>query len=154
MTAEITTSSPEETQDLARRLAGLLSGGEVIVLMSDLGGGKTTFTQGLLLGLGYAGKVTSPTFTLNNIYSLPGGLAVHHYDLYRLSVGGVVAAELAEDIATPKIITVIEWPAAAERELPADRLTINFEPISDSGRVLRLIGSGPVSDHLVSEIKL
>ena len=153
MTIDITTSNAEETKSVARRLSGCLTGGEVIVLLSDLGGGKTTFTQGLMLGLGYTGPVTSPTFTLSNIYPLSGGLFVHHYDLYRLSEGGVVASELAEDIALPNIITVIEWPAAAEQVLPADRLNIVFEPISDTGRKLQLTGSGPISNRLVNELK-
>jgi len=124
----------------------------VVELASDLGGGKTTFVQGLARALGYTGAVTSPTFTLSNIYALPDGREIHHYDLYRLGEAGVVGAELGEDIGEPTIITVIEWAGVAETRLPADHLTIRFEVTSDTGRKLIFSGSGPLSDKIVHQL--
>ncbi len=152
MTYEITTTSSEATKSAARRLSQCLQGGEVIELVSDLGGGKTTFVQGLAEGLGYTGPVTSPTFTLSNAYALEGGRQLHHYDLYRLSEGGVLADELVEDMADADIITVIEWPAVAEASLPEDHLTITIEVTSDTGRRLVFTSAGPKSAKIIEEI--
>jgi tRNA threonylcarbamoyladenosine biosynthesis protein TsaE len=138
---------------VAQRLAKLLKGGEVIELTSDLGGGKTTFVQGLAAGLGYDGPVTSPTFTLSQIYKLSEPLELHHYDLYRLGQSGVVGDELAEDLEDAHIITVIEWAGIVEDELPKDRLRISFEVTGDRTRQLTVTSSGDVSDRLAQGIK-
>src|ERR1035437_7467729 len=108
MTYATSTTSPAESAQLASRLATLLRGGEVIELASDLGGGKTTFVQGLAQALGFTGRVASPTFTLAQVYPLPNGLELHHYDLYRLGAAGIIGNELAEDMGQPKVITIIE----------------------------------------------
>lgn len=149
MTYVISTSDSAATQAAAKRLAKLLSGGEVVELTSDLGGGKTTFVQGLARGLGYEGEVTSPTFTLGRIYQLSSGLELHHYDLYRLGTSGVVGDELAEDLADPHVITVIEWAGVVESQLPEDRLRIEFSATADTGRDLRFTAGGPVSQRLL-----
>ena len=152
MTYAISTIGSEDTQSLAARLAKLLKGGEVLELASDLGGGKTTFVQGLTRGLGYHGEVTSPTFTLSQVYKLTPSLEVHHYDLYRLGESGIVGDELAEDLGDPHIITVIEWAGVAEQVLPADRLRIEFNVTGDTDRELMFSSGGPVSDHLIKEL--
>ncbi len=129
-----------------------MKGGEVIELISDLGGGKTTFVQGLAAGLGYEGAVTSPTFTLGNVYRIGSNLQIHHYDLYRLGEGGVLADEIAEDIGDPSIITIIEWASVAEAQLPPDRLRINFEVTADTQRQLSFSSGGPVSGAIIKEL--
>jgi tRNA threonylcarbamoyladenosine biosynthesis protein TsaE len=146
---EITTTSSQATKDVARQLAGWLRGGEVIELVSDLGGGKTTFVQGLAAGLGYTLPVTSPTFTLSNIYELRGGRELHHYDLYRLSEAGILAEELEEDMTRPNIMTIIEWACVASDKLPADHLTIRLEPIAQDARSITMTSGGPISERLV-----
>src|SRR5690349_9805043 len=81
--------SPDETRDIAGRVARLLRPGDVVLLHGDLGAGKTTFAQGLGAALGVSDFVQSPTFTLVNDYAAaanPAGIAVvHHLDLYRLA---------------------------------------------------------------------
>jgi tRNA threonylcarbamoyladenosine biosynthesis protein TsaE len=151
-TYEIITESPDDTKLFAQRLSHLLQGREVIELVSDLGGGKTTFTQGLAAGLGFKGPVTSPTFTLSQIYQLPGQRELHHYDLYRLGEAGVVGFELGEDIGQEGIITVIEWGAVARDIMPADRLTITFNVTAENARQLVLTAGGPVSNHILTEL--
>ncbi|HEY2003798.1 MAG TPA: tRNA (adenosine(37)-N6)-threonylcarbamoyltransferase complex ATPase subunit type 1 TsaE [Candidatus Saccharimonadia bacterium] len=152
MNYEISTTNSEATQALATKLAKHLKGGEVIELASDLGGGKTTFVQGLARGLGYHGDVTSPTFTLSQIYKLPS-LEIHHYDLYRLGETGVVGDELTEDLHDPFVVTVIEWGGIMEAHLPKDRLRISFEVTGDNDRRLTFTAGGPVSEHLLKELK-
>ena len=121
--------------------------------MSDLGGGKTTFVQGLARGLGYRGPVTSPTFTLSQVYRLSPQLELHHYDLYRLGQSGAVGDELAEDLHDTAVITVIEWADIAERDLPADRLRIQFNVTSDTGRNLKFSAGGRRSTHILEALK-
>ncbi len=152
MTYEITTTSSSATQALAAKLAVYLKGGEVIELASDLGGGKTTFVQGLVKALGYEGDVTSPTFTLSQIYKLLNGLEVHHYDLYRLDEGGIVGDELAEDMGDPANITLIEWAGIAQDLLPADRIRIEFTAIDENKREIKLSGLGSASAELLAQV--
>ena len=79
------TQDADETRALAERLGLLLRAGDVLCLLGDLGAGKTTFTQGLALGLGLPPEepVRSPTFTL--VSEHPGGrLSLYHFDVYRL----------------------------------------------------------------------
>jgi len=153
MTYEITTTEPAATQLLAARLAKLLQGGETIELMSDLGGGKTTFVQGLARALSYNGRVTSPTFTLSNTYVGETGLEIHHYDLYRLAEGGIVGEELAEDVADPNIITVIEWAGIADAKLPSDRLVIRITVTGDTDRTFSVSAGGPRSSQLLTGLQ-
>src|SRR3546814_310559 len=100
-----TTSSAAETEALAEQLAKNLRGGEAIELISDLGGGKTTFVRGLARGLDIKSQVTSPTFTVNREYS--GRLRLHHYDFYRLNVAGIMSAELSESVSDKAGVVVV-----------------------------------------------
>jgi tRNA threonylcarbamoyladenosine biosynthesis protein TsaE len=152
MTFAISTSDSAVTQSLAAKLATRLTGGEVIELVSDLGGGKTTFVQGLARGLGYEGAVTSPTFALSQIYKLPS-FEIHHYDLYRLGQIGVLGDELAEDVKDPQVVTVIEWAGIVAEELPRDRLVINFKVTGENSRELSFASSGPASDRLAGALE-
>jgi tRNA threonylcarbamoyladenosine biosynthesis protein TsaE len=153
MTFEISTSSSAATQAVAHHLAPALDGGDVLELVSDLGGGKTTFTQGLAKALGYTGPVTSPTFALSQIYQLSSELELHHYDLYRLGAAGVLGDELAEDLRDPHVITVIEWPALAEPDLPADHLRIEFTVTGESDRRINFTAGGTRSGQLIAALQ-
>ena len=75
--------SEAETEALGARLAAVLSPGDVVAYRGGLGMGKTAFTRGLARGLGYSGRVTSPTFTIVNEYE-GGRLPLFHFDMYRL----------------------------------------------------------------------
>ena len=153
MTYDIASKSPASTQDVAARLASFLKGGEVIELTSDLGGGKTTFVQGLARGLGYRADVTSPTFVLSRVYQISADLEIHHYDLYRLGISGVIGEQLAEDLKDPHVVTIIEWAGLVEHQLPDDRVTVTLELTGDESRNLKFVSGGPVSNRLLKELK-
>lgn len=127
------------TDEMMRRLGCLvgtrLRGGEVIELVGDVGAGKTTFVKGIGEGLQVDDDVQSPSFTISRVYSCRDGLELHHYDLYRLSVAGVMEYELAESLQQPHAVTVIEWAETVHNVLPEQRLviTINYQP-QDEGR--------------------
>lgn len=120
-----------DTERLGQLLGQNLHGGEVLELRSDLGGGKTTFTKGLAAGLKTSSTVSSPSFTISQIYK-SGDLSIHHYDFYRLEDPGVVASQLAESLDDPDAITVVEWAKAVAHVLPQNRLVIEFKPMTIS----------------------
>ena len=80
---EIWTQSPEETEQVGAALAARLQPGQVVAFRGPLGAGKTAFTRGLARGLGVAGPVTSPTYTIVNEYT-GGRMPLFHFDMYRL----------------------------------------------------------------------
>jgi tRNA threonylcarbamoyladenosine biosynthesis protein TsaE len=132
---QTTSNSAEETERLAEKIGAALKGGEVIELVSDLGGGKTTFVRGLMRGLGSEDKVASPTFTVSKLYKA-GKIEVHHFDFYRLHEAGIVADELAEVAGDPMAIVVVEWADVVQHVLPAARLTITIGQRPDGSRTL------------------
>lgn len=103
--------SPEQTEAAGAALAGRLAPGDVVLVSGELGSGKTTFVRGACRALGVEGPVTSPTFTIGQVYG--GRLEVAHLDLYRLvSLAGEDPA-LLEDYLRPDRIGFVEWPDAA-----------------------------------------
>lgn len=135
MTLKINSTSSEQTEQLGENLGKALKGGEVIELVSDLGGGKTTFVRGLARGAGSDNKVASPTFTISKVYDC-SKFQIHHFDFYRLHEAGVVAEELAEVIDDPKIVVVIEWADVVQHVLPKKCLTVNFRQTPEGNRQL------------------
>ncbi len=117
-------------------MGAALRGGEVIELVSDLGGGKTTFTRGLARGAGSTDVVASPTFTISKVYKANQGKEIHHFDFYRLNEPGIVAAELAEVAGDPECIAVVEWADIVQDVLPEERLTIRLEQTPKGDRRL------------------
>ena len=101
-------ASIDETYALASDIAGELEGGEVILLEGDLGAGKTTFTKGLAKALGVKEEVTSPTFTILNVYE-DGRLKLNHLDMYRVESADELAELGIEDCFADDSVTVIEW---------------------------------------------
>lgn len=116
------------------RLAKLLSGGEVIELVGDVGTGKTTLTKGIAAGLKVDEDVQSPSFTVSRVYQARDGLSLVHYDFYRLGHAGIMADELRETMSNPRTVTVIEWGGIVEGALPTDRLTLSLVSPTESTR--------------------
>lgn len=123
-------NSPENTEKLAEQLGSKLVGGECIELISDLGGGKTTFTRGLVRGIGSLDNVSSPTFTIGKQYKA-GNKTCYHFDFYRLQVAGLVSEELAESLSDPYGIIVVEWADSVSEVLPVDRIVVEIDKVSD-----------------------
>lgn len=119
--------SLEETTKFATAVGQVLHGGEVIELIGDVGSGKTTFTKGLALGLGVEDDVQSPSFTISRVYDARDGLRLIHYDFYRLSDPGIMNHDIAEAIADPQAVVVVEWGGTVNGVLPTDRTVISFD---------------------------
>ena len=121
------------TEQLSRSVGRALRGGEVIELVSDVGGGKTTFVRGLAKGFGSDDAVGSPSFTLSRQYEAKGK-TIHHFDFYRLSDPGILANELAEVLRDPQAVVVVEWADIVENVLPQERVTIQISSTGETQR--------------------
>jgi len=114
------------TEQLAKLVASNIKGGEVIELVSDVGGGKTTFTKYLVAALGSNDTVSSPTFTVNKVYNTPKH-KVYHYDFYRLNDPMYVSEALAENLDDTTAITLVEWGGLVDNVLPKERIKITIQ---------------------------
>lgn len=115
--------SSKNTEKIAEQIGINLVGGEVIVLESDLGGGKTVFVRGLARGAGSKEKVASPTFTISKVYKCKK-FNLYHFDFYRLKDPGIIAIELKELISDKHNVVVIEWADIIKNILPKQALEI------------------------------
>lgn len=129
-----------ETEALGRRLAASLPAVRLIYIRGPLGAGKTTFVRGLLHGLGHAGPVKSPTFTLIEPYEIRD-LSVCHFDLYRVSDPGEIEFLALRDYIGSDTICIVEWPERAGTLLPAPDLDVMIRPTNNEGRELQLQAS-------------
>ena len=118
---------------LGRRLAEEMVGGEVIALTGGLGAGKTHLTKGIAAGLGCAGEVTSPTFSLVHEYS-GGRLGLAHLDFYRLESPAELAALGWDELLDQGGVVVAEWADRFPEMLPGWTRWIRIELLPDGGR--------------------
>jgi tRNA threonylcarbamoyladenosine biosynthesis protein TsaE len=137
------------TEAVGARLASLVTGGDAIALVGELGAGKTTLVAGLVAALG-GGEAHSPTFSLVHEYR-GGRLIVWHVDLYRIER----AAELPElglddVVGDPRGIVIVEWADRFD-VLPPDHLTLELRH-TDGGRELVATGTGPRGTALANAI--
>lgn len=136
-TKQLHTADSVATEKLAAKIGRRLKGGEVIELIADLGGGKTTFTRGLTSGAGSDDTVASPTFTISKVYQAPS-FEIHHFDFYRLHQPGIMADELAEVVGDPQIVTVVEWGESVRHVLPQKHLRVEIAQAGGDGRNITL----------------
>jgi tRNA threonylcarbamoyladenosine biosynthesis protein TsaE len=148
----LASDGPDATKALAASLSDVCRAGDLVLLVGDLGAGKTTFAQGFGRALGVTEPVTSPTFTLVRRYPLDragssaavrGIRSLVHVDLYRLDTLGEVAdlglAELIEDGG----VGLVEWGDVAVEVLGTELLSVRFEVVDDERRRITLVGDGP-----------
>ena len=103
------TSSPLQTRRLGERMAQQLRAGDVLLLLGDLGAGKSELTRGIARGLGISGPIASPSFPIMNLYDT-GRVPLYHFDWYRLeSVDELYEMGLDEYLGGDGI-AVVEWP--------------------------------------------
>ena len=120
------TRSPEETYELGKKIGQQARPGQVYTLTGDLGVGKTVFTQGVAAGLGITEPVSSPTFTIVQIYE-EGRLPFYHFDVYRIGDMEEMEEIGYDDYFFGEGICLIEWAELIEEILPKDRISITIE---------------------------
>ena len=130
------THSEEETIALGERIAAELPSKAVVLLIGNLGAGKTTLAKGIVKGLGAASpeEVASPTFTLIHEY----GDRVYHVDLYRLETEAQLATLGLEELFDRDAIVLIEWGERFPALMPAERIEIRLEPEGENTRRIEL----------------
>ncbi|MFL5846838.1 MAG: tRNA (adenosine(37)-N6)-threonylcarbamoyltransferase complex ATPase subunit type 1 TsaE [Solirubrobacteraceae bacterium] len=111
-------SSAAETERAAAQLAERLRPGDLVLVRGEMGAGKTTFVRGAARALGVTGPVTSPTFTIGQLYESPRG-PIAHLDLHRLDSLEDEDPALLADYLTPGAIAFVEWPEVGGGELAA-----------------------------------
>lgn len=124
------------TLQMGEALAKAMPGGAVVFLLGELGAGKTTLMRGVLRGLGYQGKVKSPTYTLVEPYELPDR-RLFHFDLYRLRVPSELDDFGMEEYIDGTSVCWIEWPEKGEGHLPPPDLICSLS-YQGEGRLITL----------------
>ena len=124
----------QATLKLGGHLAGYLSPGLTIFLIGDLGAGKTTLVRGLLRGLGFEGRVKSPTYTLVESYSV-SSLYLYHFDLYRFKHEQEWLDAGFNELFNERNICFVEWPERARTLLPEADITVELAVEGDGRRV-------------------
>ena len=142
---EFRTASDEQTIDLGRRLAQMLPRRAVVLLIGDLGAGKTTLAKGIVSGRGaaQADEVTSPTFTLIHEYgSASKQNLTYHIDLYRLDQASQVATLGLDELFDRDALVLIEWGERFPGLLPDHLIRIHLNPDADDPtiRTIRITG--------------
>ena len=132
------THSEEETRALGRELAAKLPSGAVVLLIGELGAGKTTLAKGIVEGLGAAdaADVSSPTFTLIHEYGDP--VTVYHVDLYRLDTAEEARRLGLEDLFEQRAIVLIEWGERFPELLPPERIEIRLRHLREDSREIEV----------------
>ena len=138
------TNSPAETEAIGAALGRILPAGTVIAYRGDLGAGKTAFTRGLALGLGYRDMVTSPTYTIVNEY-LGGRLPLFHFDMYRLRCAEDLWDIGWDDYLDRGGICAVEWSENVA-EAMEDPVTVTIEKLGDTSRRITIEGGVPIAD--------
>ena len=127
------THSPAETRALGEKLAHLLLPGDVLLLWGDLGAGKSELTRGIAKGLGIAGPISSPSFTIMNVYD-EGRIPLYHFDWYRLQSSEELYEMGLDEYLGGDGVAVIEWPGQCSDAIPETCLSIIIEPQEDETR--------------------
>jgi tRNA threonylcarbamoyladenosine biosynthesis protein TsaE len=130
---KVSAAAENETIRLGEILGRSLRAGDLVLLYGELGAGKTTLVRGLARGVGYRGRVSSPTFALAHVYR-GRRLTLHHLDLYRLKEGETGELGLDELLNDPRGVVAVEWPQAAR--WPKRRVEIRLSHAKSGRRIL------------------
>jgi tRNA threonylcarbamoyladenosine biosynthesis protein TsaE len=133
------------------QLAQVLGAGQKIYLRGELGAGKTTLVRGLLRGLGYEGKVKSPTFTLLELYEV-SSLYLYHFDFYRFVDPHEWDDAGFREFFSTDALCIVEWPEKAGRFLPRPDLEITLQ-VEGNGRRIELAACTEVGTECLANLQ-
>ena len=129
------TKSSAETRALGEKLAGRLRPGDVLLLEGDLGAGKSELTRGIAKGLGVAETVTSPSFTILNVYE-SGRCPLYHFDWYRLESSEELYELGMDEYLGGDGIAVVEWPGRCPDAVPESAVRIRMTAAGENERLI------------------
>ncbi|MES9860085.1 MAG: tRNA (adenosine(37)-N6)-threonylcarbamoyltransferase complex ATPase subunit type 1 TsaE [Candidatus Thiodiazotropha sp. LLP2] len=148
---ELTVSGEVQQEELGRRLAMNCLPPCIVYLVGDLGAGKTTLARGFIRGVGYQGRVKSPTYTLLEPYEL-GQVSCYHFDLYRLSDVEELEYLGIQDLLTENAYMLIEWPERGEGGLPSPDLVLEIGH-NEADRRIKIRGVSEKGKKIIQEIQ-
>lgn len=135
------TNSPAETRLVGERLAAQLRAGDVLLLLGDLGAGKSELTRGIARGLGVTATVASPSFTILNVYD-EGRVPLYHFDWYRLNDVEELYEMGMDEYLGGDGVAVVEWPSQCPEAIPESYLEVKITPVSETERDITLTPCG------------
>jgi len=138
-------TSVAQTQKIGAALSQQLEPNDVLILLGDMGAGKSELTRGLARGLGVTGYVTSPTFTIMQLHD-SGRLPLYHFDWYRLESAEELYELSMDEYLQNGGVAVIEWPSRAEEVLPESYLEVLLKPLGDDERQITFTPVGGFRD--------
>jgi tRNA threonylcarbamoyladenosine biosynthesis protein TsaE len=138
---------------LGEKLAKSATTPQLVELVGDLGGGKTTLVKGIAKGLGITQTVTSPTFNIHRTYKAPNGKVLEHFDLYRLDDDEIVLNELDDALSDNNAIVCVEWADHFHEHLTDDRLIIECHFVSEDERKFIIMATGQQSAKVVEALR-
>lgn len=143
---------PDEaaTEAFGAELGRVCRDGAVIYLSGELGAGKTTLSRGVMRGLGFAGAVKSPTYTLVEPYEIDG-VAVFHFDLYRLVDPTELEYMGIRDYFDARNLCLIEWPEKGGNLLPGADVVVKIQPVG-TGRAVEVAASTSHGELLLQRL--
>jgi tRNA threonylcarbamoyladenosine biosynthesis protein TsaE len=127
------TNSAEETRALGEQLAERLSAGDVVTLEGELGAGKSELARGIARGLGVTETVTSPSFTILNVYE-SGRVPLYHFDWYRLESEEELYELGMDEYLGGDGIAVVEWAERCPDTVPENAIRITLEAVGPESR--------------------
>ncbi len=147
----ILTRSAAETRKLGERLAALLRPGDTVLLLGDLGAGKSELARGVARGLGVLGPVPSPSFTILNQYD-EGRCPLYHFDWYRIHDPEEIAEMGFQEQLNGDGVALIEWSEQAPEYVPERRLNVRIRTLDEQTREIQFepMGGFPFSEEQLS----
>ena len=140
----------DETLDIGFRFSKIIDKNLLIFLKGNLGAGKTTFVRGLMHGLGFQGRVKSPSYSLFEQYLLK--FTVNHFDLYRFKSSDEWIDAGFNEFINGHDVNLIEWPEMAENVLPRADIILNFEHTENDSRELIVISLSDKGNECLSRL--
>ncbi len=125
--------SPAATRTIGERLARQLQAGDVLLLLGNLGAGKSELTRGIARGLGVTATVASPSFTILNVYD-EGSVPLYHFDWYRLNDVEELYEMGMDEYLGGDGVAVVEWPSQCPEAVPESYLEVNIVTVSETER--------------------
>ena len=153
MRFDVRTETADETRAVGASLAHLLKAGDMVILVGDLGAGKTTLVQGLGAALGVRGRVTSPTYIVSRVHrSQEAGPDLIHVDAYRVE-DDLDMETVDLEASLEDSVTVVEWGQGKVDSLSADRfeLTLQFDGEDEDARKISLVALGEEPERRLAE---
>ena len=148
---ELTSHSQEKTKQIGTAIGELAQASDLILLVGNLGSGKTCLTQGIGWGIGFEGYASSPSFVLVREYQ--GRIPLYHIDLYRLDSIEEIAELGIDDYLYGNGLCVIEWADKALDYFPSEYLCIEFDLLGKNERKLSFLANGNRYANLMEQLK-